>query len=128
MTKDPDGGEAMRTSRFSIKQYGMKLALERTLASMLKARDAGTLNVEFKGLFAVEKLGGRLCYKFVRTPYIPLEEDNLNELTFYIDRETWMQVGAELRDANGELIAEYYFRDVQINPDYDANQFTDKSL
>jgi Protein of unknown function (DUF1571) len=128
LAKDPEGAEAMRTSRFSIKQYGMKLALQRTVDSMLRAQTNGTLHVHYMGVYPVDKLGGRLCYKFVRTPYVPPEEDGLNELMFYIDKETGMQVGAELRDSTGQLLAEYYFRDVKTNPSYDPHQFTDKSL
>jgi hypothetical protein len=127
--KDPDGEEARRASLFGVKQFGVKLALERTLASMLKAQQAGTLHLHCQGQFKVEKLAGRVCYKFVRTPFNPPEgDDKLNELAIYIDKETWIHVGSELRDVKGELIAEYYFRDLKINPTFEPNQFTEKGL
>lgn len=127
-TKDPDGEEAMATSRFSIKQFGVRHGLQSTISATLRAQAAGTLNIKYLGEFKVGELGGRACYKFVRTPYTPPEEDGINHYTFYIDMENWLHVGSELRDANGELIAEYYFRDLQPNVEFEPNQFTDKGM
>jgi outer membrane lipoprotein-sorting protein len=79
-------------------------------------------------VYKVPELGDRTCYKFVRTPYTPHEDDDLNELTLYIDTETWLQVGSVLKNERGELIAEYWFRDVNLNPEFDDDQFTRKAL
>jgi hypothetical protein len=128
LTKDPEGSEALATSRFTIKQFGVNIALKSTIASIRRAEAAGRLHLKYDGQFKVDKLGGRVCYKFTRAPYDPPEEDGIYKYTFYIDKETWMQVGSELRDVNDELIAEYYFRDLQPNFEFDANQFTDKAL
>ena len=46
----------------------------------------------------------------------------------YIDEETLLQVGSSLRDPAKNLIAEYYFRDIEIHPTFDENQFTRKAL
>jgi outer membrane lipoprotein-sorting protein len=46
------------------------------------------------------------------------------KLTIWIDCDTLMQVGSDLRDADGEFIAEYYFRDIELNPKFDDKQFT----
>ena len=128
LSKDPDGAEAMQTSRFTIKKFGVHIALKSTLASIQRAEAAGRLHIKYDGQFKVDKLGGRVCYRFTREPYDPPEEDGIYKYTFYIDEETWMQVGSELRDVNGEMIAEYFFRDLVPNPEHDPNQFTDKSM
>jgi hypothetical protein len=118
-----DSNDAKQSGRYTIAQFGMKLGTERSLASMLKAREHGGLHVVYQGAFNVPEVGNRICYKFLRKPYEPLEEEGVNELTIYIDTETWLQVGSELRDLKGELIAEYYFRDIKLNPEFKSNQF-----
>ena len=97
---------------------------------MRKAEKRGKLFVEYKGIFKVPELNNRECYKFVRKPYDPLEEPEkiLNELILYIDTEYWLQTGSILRDAKGGIIAEYYFRDLRLNPTFPNDQFTDKKL
>ena len=52
------------------------------------------------------------------------EEDGITELTTYIDKETWLQVGSVLKGEENKLVASYYFRDIKLNPDYKADQFT----
>ena len=49
-------------------------------------------------------------------------------LTVYIDLENWLQIGSILRDSEGKLIADYFFRDVHINPKFKDNQFTRSAL
>jgi hypothetical protein len=39
-----------------------------------------------------------------------------------------MQVGSVLLDAEGNLIAEYYFRDFELNPTFSEKQFTRENL
>ena len=41
----------------------------------------------------------------------------------HFDKETWLQVGTVLRDTEGRLLGEYFFRDVRLNPDIPASQF-----
>ena len=129
-TKDPDGAEAKQGSRYAIKQFGMHQGTQRTVASIRHAEKRGKLFLEYKGVYKVRELNDRPCFKFVRTPYDPLEEPEkiLNELIIYIDKEYWLQTGSILRDAKGSIIAEYFFRDLQLNPTYPADQFTEKKL
>ena len=84
--------------------------------------------MQYYGIVPVPQVGGRLCYKFIRKPYDPPEEEGANELILYVDVETLLQVGSELHDSNGSLLAEYFFRDVQLNPTHDAKQFTRAAL
>jgi hypothetical protein len=127
-TREVDGTDAKKSGRFTIAQFGFKHSTERSLASMKRAQERGTLHVKYEGLVPVERLGGQKCYKFVRTPYDPYEEDDLNELTLFYDTEHWLQVGAVLKDAKGQLLGEYFFTDIQINPEFDAKQFTREAL
>ena len=83
--------------------------------------------MKYLGIERPKEVGNRLCYKFVRTPYDPpegLAKENLNELTIYIDMQTMMQVGSVLKDMEGKLIAEYFFREIELNPTFDEKQFT----
>lgn len=123
-----DDPRAKKTSRYPMSEFGMGLAIHRTVASMHKAQAQGTLHLRYEGQVKIEELGDRVCYKFVRTPYEPHEEDALNELTLYIDTETWLQAGSILRDPHGNLLAEYFFRDIVLNPEFSETQFTRKAL
>jgi hypothetical protein len=123
-----DDPEAKKSGRYSMAQFGMGLAIRRTVKAMRVAEARGTLHLRYVGEFKVKEVGDRVCYKFIRTPYDPLEEDALNELTLYVDRETWMQIGSILRDPDGNLLAEYFFRDIERNPEFPENKFTRKAL
>ena len=122
-----DADDVKATSRFPVTQFGMYLGAKDTVEYMAKAKAAGKLHVKYLGLERAKEVGNRLCYKFVRTPYDApegLAKENLNELTIYIDAQTRLQVGSVLKDTNGKLIAEYLFREIELNPKFDENQFT----
>lgn len=124
-----DAADVKRTSRFGIDKFGMYCGAKDTLDAIHKAKEAGTLHLKYHGIEMVEKAGNRLCYKLVRTPYEPPEaKEKINELTIFIDRATLLQVGSILKDEKGEFIAEYFFRDIELNPTFDEGQFTKKKL
>ena len=128
ISQDIDSEKAKASGRYTIDQFGLFKAMQRTLASMKDAQARDALHLRYEGVFALPETGDRPCYKFMRTRYSPAEEDGIHEFTFYIDQETWLQVGSILKDANGDIIAEYFFRDIQINPTFSAKQFTRGSL
>jgi hypothetical protein len=128
VTRDVDGEDARKSGRYFINQFGMKIGAQRTLKHMLEAKERDKLQVDYLGITEVPELGDRPCYTFVRSKYEPPEEDGVAELTIYIDLETWLQVGSVLRDTKGDLIAEYFFRDIKLNPQFAADQFTRKKL
>jgi hypothetical protein len=123
-----DAADAKATSRFPITEFGIKAGMVSTIRSMKAAYEKGTLNISYAGIEKLAKVGDRPCYKLVRTPYAPLEQDRINKLTIWIDCDTLMQVGSELIDVDGNLIAEYYFRDIELNPTFSEEQFTRKAL
>ena len=49
--------------------------------------------------------------------------EGFTELTIMIDAKRWLQVGTELRRANGELIGAYYFRDIELDPSFPKETF-----
>ncbi|MBM4070719.1 MAG: DUF1571 domain-containing protein [Planctomycetes bacterium] len=126
--RDVDSREIKAAGRYIVTEFGMKLGTVRSLKPMLEARKRNALHVRYDGLYRVPETGDRLCYKIVRTPYDPPEDEGVNELTIYIDTETWLQVGSVLKDARGELIAEYYFRDIRLDPKFSQNQFSRSAL
>lgn len=127
-TEDVDGPKAKNSGRYTIAEFGLFKATERGVASMKSAKARGALHLRYEGKVTLAEVGDRACYKFIRTPYEPVEEDALNELTLYFDCATWLQIGSILRDPQGQLLAEYFFRDIEINPKFDATQFTRAAL
>lgn len=126
--KDIHGAEAKQNGRYTVDQFGIYFGTKRTLESMRKAQARGALHLSYRGVFSVPELEDRQCYKFVRFPYEPLEEEGVNDLTLYFDKENWLQTGSILKDEHGNLIAEYYFRDLKINPQFKKDQFSRAAL
>jgi hypothetical protein len=123
VTRDPDGPEARQSGRYSLPQVGLANATLRTWASWKAAQTKGQLTVEYLGEAVCAEAGNRLCYKLRRTKYHKPEEDGVAELTIYIDKETWLQVGSELKGLDGQLIAAYYFANIELNPSFSPNVF-----
>jgi outer membrane lipoprotein-sorting protein len=63
-----------------------------------------------------------------RVNYTGPEDDGILGATFYFDRETWLQVGSILVDKDDQTIARYFFRDVEVNPDFSPGTFTRAAL
>jgi Protein of unknown function (DUF1571) len=125
---DPDAPLAKNAGRYLVTEFGIKIGTKRTLNGMKLANDRGALFVSYEGIYRVPECGDRLCHKLVRKPCTPLEDEGIYDMTFYFDMETWLQVGSILKGPNEELIAEYFFRDVRINPKFKDKQFKKESL
>ena len=125
--RDVDGADARQSGRYTMKEFGLKAGIVRTYRDWKAAKEKGTLRVQYLGVRKVREAGDRLCYTLRRTCAEP-EEDNVTDVTIYIDKENWLQVGAVLKDANGKLIGEYMFRDLRINPELKPKQFTRSAL
>jgi hypothetical protein len=121
--RDPEGTDAKQSGRYSMREFGLRATMTRTLNGFEKARANGTLKTEYLGILKVKELGNRLCYAFKRIAPKP-EEDGFTDVTVYIDKETWLQVGTLLKAPDGKVIAEYLFRDIQLNPTFKPDQFT----
>ncbi len=123
VSRDVDSADARESGRYTVAQFGLYQAMQRSVDAMKAAQKRGALHLSYQGVVTLAEVGERPCYKFVRTPYEPPEEDGVNELTLYIDRETWLQVGSVLKDFEGQLIGEYFFRDIELNPSFSEKQF-----
>jgi hypothetical protein len=127
-------GLARDAARYCITDSGFEPAMLRTHAAWKQARERGDPPPAYLGLRPVDELGGRVCHAIRRTcphteadsfaldeerPSDPkkVARDGFDRVTIFVDAETWLQVGTELKKANGELIGEYYFRDVELFPD-----------
>jgi hypothetical protein len=127
VSRDPDGADAKQSGRYSIKDAGLKNGLMRTYKTWKAAEEEGTLHVDYLGLRKVQEANDRLCYTLKRK-YEKPAEDGTNEVTVYIDKENWFQVRSVIKDAEGKLIGDYIFRDIQLNPKFKPNQFEASAL
>ena len=57
-----------------------------------------------------------------------IEREGFDAVTIYIDAEMWIQTGTELKRSNGDLVGSYYFRDLELNPTFTADEFTLEGL
>jgi hypothetical protein len=126
--RDVEGSDAKKSGRYTLKQFGLKFAALRALDSWKKARAEDALHVELIGEEKVKEAGDKTCWILKRSKYKKPENDGVTETTLYIDKDTWLQVGSVIRGEGGKLIGEYYFRDIQLNPKYDDEQFEKAAL
>lgn len=140
----PTDAKARESSRYAITEGGLLTANERTYRAWKETRDrdpaAWPKRWTFHGTADVPEVGNRRCHvyertcdppevdRFVRTDPAPdvtaRAADAAVRIQVMIDAETYLQVGSELRRADGEPIGSYYFRDVELNPKFPADQFT----
>jgi hypothetical protein len=125
--RDVNGEDAKSSGRYPLSEFGFKIATRRVLDAWKNARANHTLQVEYLGVVRVPEAGDRFCYKLRRTNPDHPEDDGVTDLVIYIDRENWLQVGSVLRDAQGQLVAEYFFSNLRLNPPLDESQF-DRSI
>jgi hypothetical protein len=128
VTRDPNGRDAKQAGRYSLTEFGIKIATQRTLASWQRARKNDNLHIEYLGVKRIKEAGNRPCWVLKRTEYKKPEEDGVTELTVYIDTENWLQVGNVLKGEEGRLIGEYFFRDIKINPEFAPDTFSREAL
>lgn len=125
--RDVDGADARQSGRYTLDQFGIKKSTERVHVAWKAAKDKGALKVAYKGIEKVPMAGNKTCYHLHRVCAAP-ENDGVMEHTLYVDTETLLPVGSRTLGKNGELIGEYFFRDIKLNPDFDAEQFTRAAL
>jgi hypothetical protein len=126
--RSPADAEVKSTSRYPINEFGFRKATQRVLDHWLPAQRAGKLHVEYLGLDTRGELGNRACHVFRRTKFAHPEDTNVEASIFYFDKVTWLQVGSVLIDGDGEVVGEYFFRDIQLNPKFAPNQFEPSAL
>jgi hypothetical protein len=128
VARDLDSAEAKASGRYPISEFGLKKAMQRVHTNWKKARDAKALHVAYLGVHRLPEAGDRTCYKLHRTRFAAPEDGGVTDLTLYIDTENLLLVGSVLRGEGGQLIAQYFFRDIRLNPTFPPNQFTREAL
>jgi hypothetical protein len=126
--REPDGADAKSSSRYPITEFGIQIGTRRLLESWKVARERGDLKVAFNGVKKLKELNDRPVWELKRTGYPKPEDDGITESTFYFDVENWLQIGSVLTGEKRELIATYYFRDLELNADIDSSTFTKAAL
>jgi hypothetical protein len=122
---DTDSADSKRSGRYPLSEFGLKEAMQRVLDAWKAADAEKTLHVEYKGLCKVPEAGDRICHAWQRTAFArPEGEDGVTEVTIFVDCETLFQVGTIVRGKDGELLGEYYFRNIRLNPEFKPDQFT----
>jgi Protein of unknown function (DUF1571) len=121
---DPEGVFAKQTSRYPINTFGLRQALARVLQPWKAAKDQGSLHVTYEKLHKVPETGHRTCYKFHRSKFArPEGSDGVQDVIVYIDCETLLLVGSIVKGEQGKLLGEYFFREINLHPTFDAAQF-----
>ena len=123
-----EGKEARASGRYSLNQFGLRKATERVLTFWKKAKEVNALHVEYLGKKKIPEAGNRECFVLHRTKFAEPEADGIVDAKFFFDTETWLQVGSILKNKDGKLIGEYYFRDIRLNPKFDPDLFSHKGL
>jgi hypothetical protein len=128
VTRDPNGEEAKQSGRYPLTEFGIKIGMQRTLASWEKAKKDDALHVEYLGVQKIHELGGRPCWVLKRTRYAAPTAEGIMESTFFFDKDNWLQVGSLLKGEEGKRIGAYFFRDLQINPEFSNDMFSREAL
>jgi hypothetical protein len=124
---DVDGPDAAQAGRYSMKEFGLRQAAERTLAFAKADLARGEVRIEYQGVKNVKEAGNRPCHA-LHFIYSKPQRDDCTDAMVYIDTETWLQVGSVLRKADGGLVAAYYFRGIRLNPEFKPTQFQPAAL
>ena len=128
VSRDPEGSDAKESSRYPITDFGIKRGMLRAIAAWSAAQKEGSLKYQYGGKRKIAEAGDRLCYVLHRLDYRQPEEDGITDAVMYYDVETWLQVGSTLKGAEGQLIGDYWFRDIKLNPDFPPDTFTRAGL
>src|SRR5262249_9719801 len=111
-----------KSGRYGIEEFGLQKGIQRTLHDWKIAKKEGKLQIKYEGLYKVPQLGNRPCYKIHRWGYP--DGEGIADVDLYIDKQYWLQTGTRLRTQDEQLIGEYYFRDLELNPNFPPNYFT----
>jgi hypothetical protein len=125
--RDVDSPDARHSGRYTLNEYGLKKAAERTLAAYKNEIAKNNLKYEYLGVQKVPEVGDRPCHT-LRFHYSKPLRDGVTEATFYIDAANWLQVGSVLKRADDSLVGAYYFRDIKLNPEFKPDQFKRAAL
>jgi uncharacterized protein DUF1571 len=114
--KDPRGAEAKNSARYTIDEFGIQIGTRRVYNDWVDRKQRNILHVEYEGVGNVAKAGNVECYIIHRSKIPAPEDDGVLDVRLFIDTKTWLQVGTILKGKDDQLIGEYFFRDLRLNP------------
>ena len=140
----PTDDAARQAARYAVTEASLAHAAERTARVWRAAAEAGTLKYDYAGVRRDAAVGGRPCHVFTRYSDPPrvdsflLDEpepsaadhpaDAAASVSVWVDVETGLQLGSELKRADGELVGAYFFTDLELNPAFRADEFVREGL
>jgi hypothetical protein len=124
VAREVEGSDAKESSRYPMTQFGIKKGTQRAVSAWGEAQKEGSLKYEYRGKRKIPELGDRICHILHRSDYRQPEEDGITDAVLYYDAENFLQVGSTLKGSEGQLIGDYWFRDLKLNPTFAANAFT----
>lgn len=77
-------------------------------------------DISYKGTGNID---GRSAYVIEVTPKDKVDRRFISKRRFWVDRETWMMIGMEIYDTNGNSIARVEYRDVAFNTGIPDSEF-----
>jgi Protein of unknown function (DUF1571) len=129
LKRDPDSSDAKKYGRYPMNKFGLRQAMERVVQTWRVADAEKSLHVEYLGLYQVMDAGGCICHTIHRHDFAhPEGDDGVTEVYIFVDVNSLLQVGSVVLGEGGKLLGEYYFRDIQLNPEFAPGQFTPAAL
>lgn len=126
--RDPEGPEARKTARYPITEFGIEAGSRRTLRAWKAARDRGELHFQYMGTKAIPELDDQICWVLQREERAGVDAEGITSSTFYFETTRGLQLGSVLRDAEGQLVGRYYFRNLELHPTFSEEIFTRQGL
>ncbi len=117
----PTAKDVMAKTLRPITQFGFRDNLQRILEVCRQSEQAGGATEVFEGTADVE---GRPCLVVVRTIDEPWADDIPNRTRLFIDRDLLVPIRLEGYRADGELMWEYQFDDIDMNVGLTDADFT----
>jgi len=126
--RNPLDPEVMDGHRNPITSFGLRQTLERSVADWEKLEKEGPLQVRWLGLQKTPELDGKTCQVLLREGASDPDDPVIRAETIWIDPKTGQLVGNRLIDAQGAIVAEYWYNKLENNPTFPPDRFKTSSL
>ncbi len=131
--QDPEGTEAKKRSRYPITQFGMRMGMQHLFESWRGSQLAHVnLSVRYLGKQTPPD-DDQLGYKIESIREEPEPLDGVTRADLYVSVKDLLLIRSELyaKNPGGDderRIAIYHFKDIKLNPEFDAGQFDPEIL
>ena len=114
--------------RNPITSFGLRQTLERSVADWEKLEKEGPIQVRWLGLQKTPELDGKTCQVLLREGASDPDDPVIRAETIWIDPKTGQLVGNRLIDAQGAIVAEYWYNKLENNPTFPPDRFKTSGL